>query len=64
MITLETPVEEVLEVPGAIAWCIRHRVSLVSCSGAFPASLGRLLELKGVPDPQALVDAMNRELGS
>ena len=62
MITLETPVEEVLQVPGALVWCLQNRVSLFSCHGAFPASLGRLLELKGVGDPAGFVERMNRAL--
>lgn len=62
MVTLDTPVEEVLQVPGALAWCLQNRVSLFSCYGAFPSSLGRLLTLKGVADPARFVEELNRAL--
>lgn len=50
--------EALLDVPGVIAWFVQHGVSPFSCSGAFPGTLERLLEAKGVGD----IDAFIREL--
>jgi hypothetical protein len=62
MISADMQVEELLRIPGAMAWCIQHGVSPFSCAGAFPASLGRLLEIKHVADPAGFIELMNQEL--
>ncbi|HNX30528.1 MAG TPA: hypothetical protein PKM35_02905 [Holophaga sp.] len=59
MVTRETQVEELLRTPGLIAWFIQRGVSPFSCYGAFPDTLGRLLELKRVPDPDAFIRELN-----
>jgi hypothetical protein len=62
MLTRESQVEDIMALPGLIAWCIRHGVSPFSCYGAFPGTLGRLLEIKGVQDVDGFIQAMNTEL--
>jgi hypothetical protein len=58
MLTRDTQVEDLMGVPGIIPWLIQRGISPFSCCGAFPDTLGRLLELKGVED----VDGFIREL--
>jgi len=59
MITKDTPVEEILDLPGAIAYCIKNGVSPFACSGGFPRGLGKLLELRKVPDPDGFIVGLN-----
>jgi len=59
MITQDTQVEDIVKIPGVVLYCIQHGVSLVTCSGAFPQTIGRLLEIKKVPDPEAFIDGLN-----
>jgi hypothetical protein len=59
MITRDTQVEDLLTSQGVIPWFIEHGVSPFSCFGAFPHSLGRLLELKGVEDVEAFIAELN-----
>ena len=58
MITRDTQVEDLLQLPGAMAFCIQRRVSPFSCHGAYPDTLGRLLERRGVAD----IDGFLRDL--
>ena len=62
-ITREMQVEDLLRIPGSLVWCIQRGVSPFSCSGAFPDSFGRLLDLKGVQDVEAFIQRMNDDLG-
>jgi hypothetical protein len=57
-------VEDLMRIPGVIAWCIRHGVSPFSCSGAFPGTVGKLLELKGVVDGDKFIHELNDSLES
>ena len=59
MITRDTQVEDIVKIPGIVSYCIQHRVSLITCSGAFHQTLGRLLEIKKVPDPDAFIEELN-----
>lgn len=59
MVTQETLVEEIVAIPGVVSYLIQHGVSPITCSGAYPQSLGRLLELKKVPDPEAFIGGIN-----
>jgi hypothetical protein len=59
MITRDTQVEDLLAVPGIIPWFIEHGVSPFSCYGAFPGTLGRLLEIKGVTDEEGIIRELN-----
>lgn len=59
MIDKDTPVEQILEDSDCVGYFIERGVSPFTCSGAFPQSLGRLLEIKRVPDPQAFIDGLN-----
>jgi len=63
MVTRDTPVEELMQIPGIIGWCIHHGVSLFSCAGAFPGTVGRLLELKSVKDIDGFLRDLNDSLG-
>ena len=59
MITKDTPVEDIVKIPGMVTYFIMNGVSLVTCSGAFPQTLGRLLEIKKVSDPDAFIKGLN-----
>ncbi|MGD0152717.1 MAG: hypothetical protein ABSC17_02985 [Thermacetogeniaceae bacterium] len=59
MVTKETLVEDVVTIPGIISYFIQHGVSPITCDGAFPQNIGRLLEIKKVPDPDAFIDGIN-----
>ncbi|EFL52912.1 hypothetical protein DesfrDRAFT_0542 [Solidesulfovibrio fructosivorans JJ]] len=59
MITKETPVEEFVDKPGVVAYCIKNGVSPYSCSGDFPCDLGTLLKLGKVSDPEAFIKGLN-----
>jgi hypothetical protein len=59
MITLNTQVEDIVKIPGIVSYFIHHGVSPITCSGAFPQTIGRLLEIKKVADPQAFIDGLN-----
>jgi hypothetical protein len=59
MITRDTQVEDIVEIPGIVSYFIQNGVSPITCSGAFPQTLGRLLEIKKVPDPDAFIDGLN-----
>lgn len=58
-ITRDTQVEDVVRIPGIVSYFIRNGVSPITCSGAFPQTLGRLLEIKKVRDPDAFINGLN-----
>ena len=63
MITLKTKVEDIVnDYPQAITYGIENGVSFVFCVGAFPTSLGDLLRIKKVADPDAFVKGLNEYL--
>lgn len=58
---METPVEEVLEkFPGIITYFIKNGVSPFSCAGAYPASIGKLLEVKKITKPENFIKGLNQ----
>ena len=59
MITRDTQVEEIVEIPGIITYFIERGVSPISCSDAFPNTLGKLLSLKKVSDPDLFIKGLN-----
>jgi len=59
MITKDTLVEEVLDMPGAISYCIKKGVSPFTCSGDYPRSIGFLLEARKVEDPDGFIAGLN-----
>jgi len=59
MITRDTQVEDIVKIPGIVSYFIQNGVSPITCSGAFPQTLGRLLEVKKVPDPEAFINGLN-----
>jgi hypothetical protein len=58
-ITKDTQVEEIMKIKGVVSYFIEHGVSPISCSGAFPQSLGKLLSIKEVADPDAFIEGLN-----
>ncbi len=64
MITRETQMEDLLKTQGVITWFIQRGVSPFSCYGAFPDTLERLLELKGVQDVEAFIRELDDFLRS
>jgi hypothetical protein len=63
-ITRDTLVEKIMDMPGAISYCVKNGVSLFTCSGGYPCSLGRLLADRGVPDPDGFIVGLNAYLGA
>lgn len=59
MITLNTQVEDIVKIPGIVSYFIQQGVSPITCSGAYPQTLQRLLEIKKVPDPDAFIAGLN-----
>jgi len=59
MITRDTPVEEIVKTPGIISYFIQNGVSPITCSGTYSRTLGRLLEIKKVRDPDAFIEGLN-----
>jgi hypothetical protein len=43
---------------------VKNGVSLFTCSGGYPCSLGRLLADRGVPDPDGFIVGLNAYLGA
>ncbi len=64
MITRETQVEDLMKIPGIISWFIQHGISPFSCYGAFPDTVGRLLEIKRVQDVDVFLEELNDFLRS
>ncbi len=64
MITLDTKVEELTNIPGIVNYCILRGVSPITCSDVFPGTLGDLLEMKRVLNPEAFVNDLNNYLES
>lgn len=60
MITRNTPAEAILDIPGVIAYCIAKGITPYTCSGDYTQSLGRLLELRDVADPEGFIAGLNR----
>lgn len=56
MVTLDTKVEELMKIPGIVNYCVQKGVSLITCSDVFPDTIGKLLKLKNVPDPDAFIN--------
>jgi arylsulfatase A-like enzyme len=59
MITENTQIEEIVQNYDVIPYFIKCGVSPISCSGAFPQSLGNFLRMKKVTDPVAFIDGLN-----
>lgn len=62
MITKDTLVEEIVDTPGVVSYFIQNGFSPITCSGAYSQTLGRLLEIKKVPDPDAFIKGLNNFL--
>ncbi|QAT50631.1 hypothetical protein EQM14_13160 [Caproiciproducens sp. NJN-50] len=61
-ITKDTMVEDVYRVPGILEYCLQNRVTVFTCSGAYPRSFGELLAIKKVENPEAFLDGLNAYL--
>ena len=59
VVTRDTLVEDIVDIDGVFEYCLGQRVSLISCSGTFPQTLGRLLEIKRVENPDAFIAGLN-----
>ena len=62
MITRNTRVEDIMKIPGIMFYFIERGVSPITSDGAFPRDLGRLLEIKKVPDPDGFIEGVNTYL--
>lgn len=56
--------EEITKIPGVVNFCIQKGVSLITCSDVFPDTLGKLLKIKHVLDPDSFVNELNDYLRS
>ncbi|AFV12357.1 hypothetical protein Tph_c21640 [Thermacetogenium phaeum DSM 12270] len=45
--------------PEVISYFIEQGINPIFCVGAFPGCLGKLLEIKGVPNPDAFIRGLN-----
>lgn len=59
MVTKDTLVEDIVEIEGVFEYCLGQGVSLVSCSGAFSQTLGKLLESKRIKDANTFIEGLN-----
>ena len=60
MITSDMQVEKLMEqYPRAVSYFIQNGVSPISCAGAFPTTLGKLLEMKKVQDIDGFIEGLN-----
>jgi hypothetical protein len=53
-----------MNIPGIVSYCIQKGVSLITCSDVFPGTIGKLLEIKNMHNPQSFVDDLNGHLKS
>ena len=60
LVTKDTQVEEIVKIKGLVSYFIQHGVSPISCSCAFPRSLGNLLSIKKVADPDGFIEELNK----
>ena len=51
-----------MNVPGIVNYCIQKGVSLITCSDVFPDTLGKLLKIKNVLDPESFINDLNHYL--
>ncbi|MGE4555817.1 MAG: hypothetical protein AB7D07_03245 [Desulfovibrionaceae bacterium] len=58
-VTKETMVEDLVKLPGVVGYGVKSGVSLFACSGGHPMSLGRLLEIRKIADPDGFIDGLN-----
>jgi len=58
MIDKDTLLEDIVKIPGVIEYFIEAGISPVSCSGAFPMTVGRLLEMKKVANVDAFLEGL------
>ncbi|MBN1426496.1 DUF1858 domain-containing protein [Candidatus Fermentibacteria bacterium] len=62
-ITAETPIQWIVDTwPEAMHWLLQRGVVCVQCGDPFWGSLGELLSLKGVEDPERLIFELNRHV--
>ena len=59
MITKDTLVEEVLDTPGAVSYCIKNGVSPFTCSGDYQSSIVELLTARKIADPDGFIAGLN-----
>ncbi len=59
MITPDTRIEEALGIPGIVSYFFRYGFSPLVHSVTFSGTLGELLEIKRVPDPEAFINGLN-----
>ena len=55
MLTRDTQIEDLLATPGVVTWFVTRRISPFSCAGAYPGTVGQLLEAQRVEDPEAVI---------
>jgi hypothetical protein len=63
-VTLETPIEDlVLKFPESVGFLTRNGIRCIRCGEPLWCTLGELLEEENTPDPQTLLDELNKFLG-
>jgi hypothetical protein len=60
LITANTQVEELMDLyPETITYFIINKVSLISCAGAYPTTLGEMMSAKKVKNIAEFIDGLN-----
>lgn len=63
-VTLDTAIEDlVLKFPESVGFLTRRGIRCIRCGEPLWCTLGELLEEERIPDPQNMVDELNKFLG-
>jgi len=60
VINKDTPVEEIIQKYDVLTYFLENGVSPFGWGDVFPQSLGKLLEIKKVKDPDAFIAGLNK----
>ena len=59
-VTLDTPVEDLAtQYPAAVGFLTRRNIRCIRCGEPLWCTLGELLEVEGVMNPQGIIDDLN-----
>ena len=60
VITADAQVEDIMDnYPDSVTYFIMHKVSPISCAGAYPNTLGEMLAMKEVQDIEGFIEGLN-----
>lgn len=65
VITADVQVEDIMDnYPDSVTYFIMHKVSPISCAGAYPKTLGEMLAMKEIQDIEGFIEGLNDFLGT